>query len=246
MAMMMMAGVAWQDCVAGLLVAFAPVLYLSESRGLLHLQYSKFADNGSAWSVPARLGMLLFYLPAGIAPAFVVGPARSHRAAAALMIAHYTKRCLECLFLHKFSGRTNLWTIAFVGGGYTLSSVILTSTAPAEGSAAVAHLGLLVWLVGQLGNFYHHWLLANLRKPGDMRHVVPRGGLFAYVASPHYLFEIVSWVGAALSISTWYAWAMVWFSSWYLAGRATATLDWYAKKGMRTPPGWKRLVPLVF
>lgn len=99
-----------------------------------------------------------------------------------------------------------------------------------------------------------------------MSHVVPRGGLFAYVASPHYLFEIVSWVGAALvrppassvacwltcgivrrqSISTWYAWAMVWFSSWYLAGRATATLDWYAKKGMRTPPGWKRLVPLVF
>lgn len=183
MTTMMMAGVAWQDCVAGLLVAFAPVLYLSESRGLLHLQYSKFADNGSAWSVPARLGMLLFYLPAAIAPAFVVGPARSHRAAAALMIAHYTKRCLECLFLHKFSGRTNLWTIAFVGGGYTLSSVILTSTAPAEGSAAVAHLGLLVWLVGQLGNFYHHWYPPSAPVGGSSRLTTARLGCWRTFAS---------------------------------------------------------------
>lgn len=42
----------------------------------------------------------------------------------------------------------------------------------------LATIGSLMFVVGQLGNLYHHYLLATLRKPGEKGYKVPRGGLF--------------------------------------------------------------------
>ena len=78
---------------------------------------------------------------------------------------------------------------------------------------------------GELGNLYHHVLLASMRRnkgaspsppaasdvkrdastpptppaPVATGYSVPQGGLFPLVAAPHYLFEIVAWVGIALA-----------------------------------------------
>ena len=35
--------------------------------------------------------------------------------------------------------------------------------------------GLTMFAVGMLGNLYHHWLLRDLRKPGDTEYKVPTG-----------------------------------------------------------------------
>jgi hypothetical protein len=59
-------------------------------------------------------------------------------------------------------------------------------------------LEVLVFAFGELLNGYHHWLLARLRPPGVRTYGVPRGGLFSRVASPHYLGEILSFVGYAM------------------------------------------------
>lgn len=52
-----------------------------------------------------------------------------------------------------------------------------------------------------IGNLYHHMLLRNLRSQtrqgGVKQYYVPRGGLFEFVACPHYLFEILTFLGAA-------------------------------------------------
>ena len=51
----------------------------------------------------------------------------------------------------------------------------------------------LLFVAGQVGNAYHHWLLANLRKPSskgqgqeDKAYKAPKGGLFSHIVCPHY------------------------------------------------------------
>ena len=61
------------------------------------------------------------------------------------------------------------------------------------------------WQVGQLGNLWHHWLLARMRSAGGTGYAIPRGGLFDLVTMPHYFFELLAWfgiaaVGAALNV----------------------------------------------
>ena len=52
-----------------------------------------------------------------------------------------------------------------------------------------------------IGNLYHHVLLRSLRSQtlqgAVKQYHVPRGGLFEFVSCPHYLFEILTFVGAA-------------------------------------------------
>eukprot|EP00555_Chaetoceros_dichaeta_P007428 CAMPEP_0198270584 /NCGR_PEP_ID=MMETSP1447-20131203/45615_1 /TAXON_ID=420782 /ORGANISM="Chaetoceros dichaeta, Strain CCMP1751" /LENGTH=66 /DNA_ID=CAMNT_0043962685 /DNA_START=94 /DNA_END=291 /DNA_ORIENTATION=+ len=63
-------------------------------------------------------------------------------------------------------------------------------------------VGTGLFAVGIIGNFYHHYLLATLRSSGDSqskkRYVAPNGGLFDYVAAPHYLFELILWLGISI------------------------------------------------
>ena len=61
-------------------------------------------------------------------------------------------------------------------------------------SNPVFMLGVLVFAFGELLNGYHHRLLARLRASGVCTYGGPRGGLFGWVASPHYLGEILNFV----------------------------------------------------
>src|SRR5215471_18833093 len=84
--------------------------------------------------------------------------------------------------------------------------------------------------LGELLNGYHHWLLARLRPPGVRTYVVPRGGLFGWVASPHYFGEILSFVGYAMMSDLLPVWgnALVVFA--YLSSRANSNLKWYQRE----------------
>merc|ERR1712159_294153 len=62
----------------------------------------------------------------------------------------------------------------------------------------MGQMGIGLFAVGVIGNLYHHYLLATLRKPGEKGYKVPRGGCFEYVAAPHYFFELLGWAGVAL------------------------------------------------
>jgi hypothetical protein len=68
---------------------------------------------------------------------------------------------------------------------------------------------------------------------------VPRGGLF--VASPHYLGEILSFVGYAMMSALLPVWGNALVVSAYLASRANTTLKWYEREmPLRIPAGWRR------
>ena len=179
-----------------------------------------------------------------------------------LVTLHFAKRVLECLFIHRYSGTINVGSTLMITCIYlaaALGFLAMTTVArhPDQGQAPVggsAAPGVAVFAAGQLGNGYHHWLLANLRKPGEKAYAVPKGGLFSLVCCPHYLFEVVAFVGLGLVTGHVGALSIAWTSAGYLAGRAFATMQWYeakAKKGAlkggaSLPAGWKRVIPFVF
>nr|GEV10158.1 very-long-chain enoyl-CoA reductase-like [Tanacetum cinerariifolium] len=208
-----------------------------------HMQYSKFLNVGAAkkekeMKLSSRNGMLWFYTPA-----FLVGLAsllvfhdqdqRFVLLASALTI-HFFKRVLEVLFLHKYSGSMGLETTIIVTLSYTLSTATmiyaqyLSQDLP-DPSIDLKYFGIGLFMIGIIGNFYHHYILANLRKEGEKEYKIPQGGLFDLVICPHYLFEIFGYVGISCISQTLYAFAFTTGTIFYLTGRSCATREWLRK-----------------
>ena len=107
-----------------------------------------------------------------------------------------------------------------------------------------------LFAIGSLGNFYHHFLLAKLRtkKTKDSNYVAPRGGLFEFVAAPHYLFELVAWLGIAVAAEHLNAFLVFLSMSSYLGGRSMAQNAWNQKQfsSQDWPTSRKNMVPFLF
>lgn len=108
------------------------------------------------------------------------------------------------------------------------------------------YVGLFVFLVGNCGNFYHHYLLSKLREKGDKSYKIPRGGLFDLIICPHYLFEIITFVGVSFIAQTIFACLFMLGSAVYLSARSYSTRKWYASKFEDFPKNVKGLIPYIF
>lgn len=62
-------------------------------------------------------------------------------------------------------------------------------------------IGTVIFFAGMAINWHSDYIIRHLRKPGDTRHYIPRGGMFRYVTSANYLGEVIEWGGFA--ILTW-------------------------------------------
>jgi 3-oxo-5-alpha-steroid 4-dehydrogenase 1 len=78
-------------------------------------------------------------------------------------------------------------------------------------------VGTVIFIAGMAINLNSDYIIRHLRKPGDTKHYIPRGGMFRYVSSANYLGEFTEWVGFA--ILTWSAAGAV-FAWWTLANLA--------------------------
>ncbi|TVU41495.1 hypothetical protein EJB05_15021, partial [Eragrostis curvula] len=244
-------------------------LGLSELCGA-NLAYSKFWNAMAAAGgrgqkrgvagvlLPSRGGMLVLYAPPALiaVAAFfavpgVVEDTRMQVLSAALAV-HFLKRVLEVLFLHRYSGSMPLATALTVSSCYLLitGSMIYVqhlSHGLPDPTVDLLYPGMLVFVVGITGNFYHHYLLSRLRDgAGDKGYKIPSGGLFDLVICPHYLFEILAFVGFAMISQTLHSLAVAFGIVFYLTGRSCATRKWYASKFEDFPTKIKRLVPYVF
>lgn len=237
--------------------------------------YSKFADKSKGFKLPSRVAMVQLYSPALLVSLRYLWRSQDATAlamngregvTAALLSFHFGKRVLESLFLHRYSGTMDGDVLIPISIFYALTAAIIaqqqTSIGAYEdstGSRIMLGFGLVCSAVGQLGNFYHHWLLAKLRRPAKAKengqgdtdgqtkaYVVPQGGLFKYVTMPHYFFELVAWFGLACATQHFNAFVTFGHMSAYLAGRSVATTRWYRKKMPDYPPERKHLVPLIF
>jgi len=183
---------------------------------------------------------------------------------------------MEVIFLHRYSGNTETATAVFIGIFYGITAgVILWATrlAPVIYGPNVV-VGMCLFAVGILGNFYHHWLLTTFRntdgtpkgqktgmqKPLSLPHqvsqtaieasrhyVVPHGGLFEFVTMPHYFFELIGWFGIFVVVPRLNILLVCTGMFSYLAGRSVATTAWYKEKfGKVWPENRKHLIPFIF
>ncbi|KAL7109229.1 hypothetical protein ACP275_06G162700 [Erythranthe tilingii] len=231
-----------------------------------HLQYAKLqSDNTNENNknvkivekakVPSQLGMFVMYAPACIAgfSSFALRPSGDLRfnLVRSAVTAHFLKRVLEVLFVHKFSGSMDAETMVTVSLSYLLSaSTMIYNQELVEGLSEpvidLKYVGIAMFLLGIGGNFYHHFLLSKLREDGEKGYKIPQGGLFALVICPHYFFEILGFLGISCISQTLYPLCFTVGSTFYLMGRSYGTREWYESKFEDFPKEIKAMFPYIF
>lgn len=228
------------------------------SRSGFLMSYSKFAkNNGNVGpKVPSKIGMTLLYFPSAMLGICIyLGsfgldsffPTKSRTFV--LTTLHFAKRTLECLFLHKYSGSMPLSSSIFISSLYILTVIALSFFVipEEEKNSTMQSIGTFLFVVGMIGNYYHHYLLAKLRQPGDKSYKVPVGGLFEYVAAPHYLFEIIDWFGMAIVSQHFMNIYLTIGMTGYLMQRSIAQTKWNQKNlKEKYPKERKHLIPFIF
>lgn len=134
---------------------------------------------------------------------------------------------------------------------YFLSAATMTyaqhlTNGLAEPAMNLLYPGVVVFVVAIIGNFYHHYLLSNLRGEGEKEYKIPKGGLFGVVICPHYLFEITVFYGIFFISQTLYAFSFAIGTNLYLLGRSYSTRKWYVSKFEDFPKSVKAVIPFVF
>jgi protein-S-isoprenylcysteine O-methyltransferase Ste14 len=225
--------------------------------------YSKFADPNKQLKVSSRTGMLLLYSPALLVALGYLKHASTvtsksngrETLTAGLLALHFGKRVWECSFLHKYSGTMDGDFLLPISSVYALTSTMIAhqqlqiAEYSHTASNALCSFGIFLFMTGQFGNFYHHYLLAELRRGKNAsgeRYVIPTGGLFKFVTMPHYFCEILAWLGIACVTQQLNAFLTVADMTSYLAGRSMATTRWYRSKFLNYPSERKHLIPFVF
>ena len=110
------------------------------------------------------------------------------------------------------------------------------------------YIGVAVWLFGFITNLHSDYIIRHLRKPGDKKHYIPRGGMFRYVSSANYFGEFMEWVGFA--IASW-SWAGVVFALWTFANLGPRSASLYKRYEKEfgeefTKLKRKRIIPFIY
>jgi hypothetical protein len=226
----------------------APLVGVAEYMGWSSMRYSKFRTGEG---ISGRTGMFLLYfapLCAHLLATWLIWPVTNlpQQLLVAGIVFHFAKRCAESLFLHKYSGPIDVATVVQIAFFYTaisIASAYFNQTTPATADGVV-WLGTAVFLLGQAGNFYHHWLLARLRTQST-GYFIPHGGWFRWVSCPHYTLELVAWLGLALITKEPFMYLTCIAMTGYLIARSLKAQAWYHERFPDYPRQRKAIIPFL-
>ena len=110
------------------------------------------------------------------------------------------------------------------------------------------YIGAAVFLVGFFINMQSDYIIRHLRKPGDTKHYIPRGGMFRYVSSANYFGEFTEWVGFAIASWSWSGLVFAWWTFANLAPRADSLYKRYESEFGEefTKLKRKRIIPFIY
>lgn len=134
-------------------------------------------------------------------------PSKMQTVAMLLVVAHYVKRELETLFVHRFSNATmplfnlfknstHYWFLSgvllapFVYSPY-FSAARVAGGIQSNSTFVYSCAGIMVF--AEVCNAYCHLILKNLRPAGTRVRKIPRGFAFELVSCPNYFFEFLAW-----------------------------------------------------
>ena len=153
-----------------------------------------------------------------------------------VVVAHFVKRELETMFVHRFSAATmpvrnifknsaHYWILSGANmAGWVFASV---SSAAKPANQAILFAGIFLYAVGEFFNMQVHLTLRGLRSSGGTERGIPQGWLFELVTCPNYLTESVSWLGVYLiSGFNWSVLVFIVASVWQMR-------EWAMKKEKR-------------
>ena len=111
-------------------------------------------------------------------------------------------------------------------------------------------IGTVIFFVGMAINWHSDYTIRHLRKPGDSKHYLPKGGLYNYVTSANYFGEIIEWMGWAILTWSLAGFVFFWFTMSNLVPRAHRIYDKYkidfATEFAARKPKLKRIVPFIY
>ncbi|KAL3896417.1 MAG: hypothetical protein SGPRY_013277, partial [Prymnesium sp.] len=107
-------------------------------------------------------------------------------------------------------------------------------------------VGCSIWGVGLAINYHSDGVLRSLRRPGDTRYKIPRGGAFELVSCANYLGEIIEWTGYAIAARTFGAFAFAFFTFANTGPRAHHHHQWYLKHFDDYPKSRRALIPWIW
>jgi very-long-chain enoyl-CoA reductase len=231
-------------CLALTAALVGPIEYFGQTL----MAYSKFRP---AKGIDSRAGMfLLYFLPllALIAAAFpyLAKPSAVQLIVFAAVAIHFAKRILESLFLHKYSGVMGTFTVAMIASFYSLIAYLIgyLNREPLLFMDIWFYIGAALFGAGITGNFMHHKILADMRED-TLEYKIPANGLFKYVVCPHYLFEIILWLGIFLLSRHLGALLILLFVIGYLTARSIRTIKWYRERFSDFPATRKAIYPFI-
>lgn len=249
-----------------IMVALAVIVYIA-------LQYFK-AGYGflrtSSWgpSIPNKLGWILMESPVFIAMVvfFILKGLNSGTAVIVMtcfFLLHYFQRSFIFPFLIKGKSKMPI-AIILMGVTFNLVNVYMIGSwfylycippFMAEPYYTIEWLyspqfiiGSLFFFFGMFVNLQSDHIIRHLRKPGDSKHYIPKGGMFKYVSSANYYGEITEWFGFA--ILTWSLPGAV-FCIWTFANLAPRANSLYEKYTQEfgeefTKLKRKRVIPFIY
>ncbi|CAI2174492.1 20717_t:CDS:2 [Funneliformis geosporum] len=167
-----------------------------------------------------------------------------------MIMAHFIKREIETLFVHRFSHGTMPFTNVFKNSFHyhALSGVNLAywvygpwnATGSLDGKREDwliwTCVGIFVW--AQISNFYTHIILRNLRPPGTRVRRIPYGYGFNLVSCPNYLFETIVWLSVCILTKSFAG-----FTQMYLW--AVKKHKSYRKEFKDYPKNRKAMIPFI-
>ena len=124
---------------------------------------------------------------------------------AVMFTAHFFKREIETMLIHRFGNDTMPLRNIFKNSGYYwafafwIAFVTMHPLYSPPSCQSARTIGPILFVVSELLNLKAHIDLRNLRPAGTRIRQVPRGLLFKFISCPNYLFEILAWVGFTMA-----------------------------------------------
>ena len=195
--------------------------------------YGYLFDRRYGPPVPNKVGWVLMESPVFIAICILWGLSPRQWEVAPLVLfalfqAHYFQRSFIFPLLMRGESKMPLGIVLMGATFNTLNALMqggwIFYFAP-EGyyadwfSKPYIWIGGAIFLAGMAINLHSDYIIRNLRKPGDKRHYIPKGGMFRFVSSANYFGELTEWIGFAIASMSWSGVVFAWWTFANLAPR---------------------------